>query len=334
MPTEFRYAPLTTVEAGSATFQGVLMKYRSIGEGPYGKEVFLPGSFGNVEQAEILLNVQHDRSRPLARAPGTMQLVDSNSVLTLVAKPPATQEVQDARMMVQAKILTGLSIEFTALEQEHRNGLRVISKAQLCGVGLVDTPAFPASTVEARRQQHEQRAKLSLTISGIIPYEEKLDCRCQTGSCTAVRLKPKSLAQAAEPDSTALLVMGDYSKPIASVAKRSLQLTDTPQGLLVSSTIPDSQAGRDLIALASSVPLLIRPIFDQKASTFIEEGGVATYTHMSLRGLTVGATDQAAGWPEAVISEPEAAPEATLEEPPQEPRGLLHIEQKRVLSWL
>ena len=98
-------------------------------------------------------------------------------------------------------------------------------------------------------------------------------------------------------------------------------------------TIPDSQAGRDLIALASSVPLLIRPIFDQKASTFIEEGGVATYTHMSLRGLTVGATDQAAGWPEAVISEPEAAPEATLEEPPQEPRGL-HIEQKQVLTWL
>ena len=328
---EFRFSPLTTVEAGSATFQGVLMKYRSIGEGPYGKEVFLPGSFGNVEQAEILLNVQHDRSRPLARAPGTMQLVDSNSVLTLVAKPPATQEVQDARMMVQAKILTGLSIEFNATEQEHRNGVRVISKAQLCGVGLVDTPAFPASTVEARRQQHEQRARLSLTISGLIPYETKLDCRCQTGSCTAVRLKPKSLAQAAEPDSTALLVMGDYSKPIASVAKRSLQLTDTPQGLLVFSTIPDSQAGRDLIALASSVPLLIRPIFRQEDSAYEYEdnGETAVYEHMSLRGLTIGATDQAAGWPEAVISEPEAAPPATLEEPPQEARRADRWEGRR-----
>ena len=332
MPTEFRYAPLTT-EVGAPHFEGVIMRYGAIGEGPFGKEVFLPGSFGDLSQSSILLNIQHDRSRPIARTPDTMTLADTTSMLTLTAKPPDTTEVRDAKLMVQAKILTGLSIEFTAFEQEHRNGLRVISKAQLCGVGLVDTPAFPASTVEARRQQHEQRAKLSLTISGIIPYEEKLDCRCQTGSCTAVRLKPKSLAQAAEPDSTSLLVMGDYSKPIASVAKRSLQLTDTPQGLLVSSTIPDSQAGRDLIALASSVPLLIRPIFDQKASTFIEEGGVATYTHMSLRGLTIGATDQAAGWPEAVISEPEAAPEATLEEPPQEPRGL-HSEQKRVLTWL
>ena len=322
MQTEFRYSPLTTVEAGSATFQGVLMKYRSIGEGPYGKEVFLPGSFGNVEQAEILLNVQHDRSRPLARAPGTMQLVDSNSVLTLVAKPPATQEVQDARMMVQAKILTGLSIEFTALEQEHRNGLRVISKAQLCGVGLVDTPAFPASTVEARRQQHEQRAKLSLTISGIIPYEEKLDCRCQSGVCDSVRLKRGSLNNATEPDREILLVAGDYGKALSSKQLGSLKVTEQANGLAVSSSLPDSQAARDLVAMAETVPLLIRPSFDQKASTFVEDGPTAIYSKMQLRAILIGASDMAKGWPPA-----------TLEEPPQEPRGL-HSEQKRVLTWL
>ena len=322
MQTEFRYSPLTTVEAGSATFQGVLMKYRSIGEGPYGKEVFLPGSFGNVEQAEILLNVQHDRSRPLARAPGTMQLVDSNSVLTLVAKPPATQEVQDARMMVQAKILTGLSIEFTALEQEHRNGLRVISKAQLCGVGLVDTPAFPASTVEARRQQHEQRAKLSLTISGIIPYEEKLDCRCQSGVCDSVRLKRGSLNNATEPDREILLVAGDYGKALSSKQLGSLKVTEQANGLTVSSSLPDSQAARDLVAMAETVPLLIRPSFDQKASTFVEDGPTAIYSKMQLRAILIGASDMAKGWPPA-----------TLEEPPQEPRGL-HIEQKQVLTWL
>ena len=299
---EFRFSPLTTVEVGAPHFEGVIMRYGAIGEGPYGK-VFLPGSFGDLSQSSILLNIQHDRSRPIARTPDTMTLADTTSMLTLTAKPPDTTEVRDAKLMVQAKILTGLSIEFNATEHAHRNGVRVVSRAELVGVGLVDTPAYPASTVEAR---YESRATLSVTISGLIPYEEKLDCRCQTGSCTAVRLKRGSLAQAAEPDSTALIVMGDYSKPIASVAKRSLQLTDTPQGLLVSSTIPDSQAGRDLIALASSVPLLIRPIFDQKASTFIEEGGVATYSKMQLRAITVGATDQAAGWPEAVISEPEA----------------------------
>ena len=329
---EFRFSPLTTVDAGSATFQGVLMKYNSVGEGPFGKEVFLPGSFGDLSQSSILLNIQHDRSRPIARTPDTMTLADTTSMLTLIAKPPLTTEVQDAKLLMAAGILRGLSIEFNAIEQRQENGVRIVSRAELCGVAICDKPAFSESVItEARRQQHEQRAKLSLTISGIIPYEEKLDCRCQTGSCTAVRLKRGSLAQAAEPDSTALLVMGDYSKPIASVAKRSLQLTDSPGGLLVSSTIPDSQAGRDLIALASSVPLLIRPIFRQEDSAYEYEdnGETAVYEHMSLRGLTIGATDQAAGWPEAVISEPEAAPEATLEEPPQEARRADRWEGRR-----
>ena len=331
--TEFRFAELQTPDGPSAgrMLMGICMRYGSIGQGPNGMpEVFTPGAFGDVSNLDISLNFMHQREKPLARTGGGgLTLSDSGSMLSMAATLPRTTEANDALELVRTKVMRGLSVEFFPRQDRMENGTRIIAKAQLVGIGVVDTGAAHHTTLEARRQQHEQRARLSLTISGIIPYETKLDCRCQTGSCTAVRLKRGSLAQAAEPDSTALLVMGDYSKPIASVAKRSLQLTDTPQGLLVSSTIPDSQAGRDLIALASSVPLLIRPIFDQKASTFIEEGGVATYTHMSLRGLTIGATDQAAGWPEAVISEPEA----TLEEPPQEPRGL-HSEQKRVLSWL
>ena len=322
---EFRYAPLTTVEtvdAGSPVFQGTLMKYRSIGQGPHGPEVFLPGSFGNVEQAEILLNVQHDRSRPLARAPGTMQLVDTNSVLTLVAHPPDTTEVRDAKLMVQAKILTGLSIEFNATEHAHRKGVRVISRAELVGVGLVDTPAFPASTVEARRQQHEQRARLSLTISGLIPYETKLDCRCQSGVCDSVRLKRGSLNNATEPDREILLVAGDYGKALSSKQLGSLKVTEQANGLTVSSSLPDSQAARDLVAMAETVPLLIRPSFDQKASTFVEDGPTAIYSKMQLRAILIGASDMAQGWPPA-----------TLEEPPPEPRGLA-AHQRRILRCL
>ena len=326
MQTEFRFAELEMLNpyAPGRILTGVVMRYGRPGQGPGGHpEIFLPGSFGAIPALDISLNFMHQREKPLARTGGGgLTLSDSGSMLSMTAMLPKTTDADSALELVRTRVMRGLSIEFHAQQERMTNGARVIERAQLVGIGVVDEGAHQ-TTVEARRQ--EQRARLGLTISGLIPYEEELDCRCQTGSCTAVRLKPKSLAQAAEPDRTALLVMGDYSKPIASVAKRSLQLTDTPQGLLVSSTIPDSQAGRDLIALASSVPLLIRPIFDQKASTFIEEGGVATYTHMSLRGLTVGATDQAAGWPEAVISEPEAQP--------PEPRGLA-AHQRRILRWL
>ena len=324
--TEFRYAALEMLNpyAPGRILTGVVMRYGSIGQGPNGMpEVFTPGAFGAISELDISLNFMHQREKPLARTGGGgLTLSDSGSMLSMTAMLPKTTDADSALELVRTRVMRGLSVEFFPRQDRMENGTRIIAKAQLVGIGVVDTGAHH-TTLEARRQQHEQRAKLSLTISGIIPYEEKLDCRCQTGSCTAVRLKPKSLAQAAEPDSTSLLVMGDYSKPIASVAKRSLQLTDTPQGLLVSSSIPDSQAGRDLIALASSVPLLIRPIFRQEDSAYEYEdnGETAVYEHMSLRGLTIGATDQAAGWPEAVISEPKAAPPATLEEPPPEPRA-------------
>ena len=305
MPTEFRYAALTTVDAGSATFQGVLMKYNSVGEGPFGKEVFLPGSFGDLSQSSILLNIQHDRSRPIARTPDTMTLSDSNSALVLVAKPPPTREVQDAKLLVAAGILQGLSIEFNCKQQEMRDGIRVVSRAELVGVAICDKPAFSESTVEARRA--EARAMLGLRIRGIIPYGQISDCRCQSGNCNKVKILKDSFKDSLSEDREILAQLGDYSKPLGSRKRGSLILTDTPAGLVVDSALPDSTAGRDLIAEASTVPILMRPFFNQSESTFVEEGDVAVYSAMKLRSILVGPTDAAEGWPEAELVTPQEA---------------------------
>ena len=305
--TEFRFAgPLSTIEVGAPHFEGVIVRYNSIGAGDYGKERFEPRAFGDVSKLDISLTVQHDRGRQLARTPHTMMLSDSNSMLAMVSKPPPTQEVIDARALVQAGILGGLSVEFRAIEERRENGVRVISRAQLAGVSIVDRPAYPASVVEARRQLHEQRAKLSLMVSGLIPYERKVDCRCQSGICNSVRLKRGSLNNATEPDQEILLVAGDYGKALSSKQLGSLTLTEQANGLAVSSSLPDSQAARDLVAMAETVPLLIRPSFDQKASTFVEEGETAVYENMKLRAILIGASDQAEGWPHAELAEPEA----------------------------
>ena len=301
---EYRYSPLTTIEAGSRMFQGTLMRYGSVGQGPLGPEVFLPRAFGDLTQSEILLNLQHDRARMLARAPGTMVLTDTQSMLTLVAKPPDTQEVRDAKLLVQAGVLQGLSIEFNAKEQEHRDGLRVISKAELVGVGLVDRPAYPESVVEARRL--ENRAKLSLRLKGLIPYGTTADCRCQTGNCKQVRILKNAFKGALSEDREILAIYGDYNKAIASRARGSLILTDTAQGLEIDASLPDSTSGRDLVAQSEVVPILTRPFFDQSESTFTEYGDVAVYSDMKLRAILIGASDMAKGWPAASLVEPEA----------------------------
>ena len=115
--TEHRYAgPLTTISA--SMLEGVAMRYRSVGHGPYGPERFEPGAFGDLSQADIILNVQHQRDRPIARTSGgTLRLIDSNSLLTLVAHPPKTTESRDALALVQAGVLQGISIEFTPKEE-------------------------------------------------------------------------------------------------------------------------------------------------------------------------------------------------------------------------
>ena len=52
--------------------------------------------------------------------------------------------------LVRAKIVRGLSVEFVALQERSEANLRIIERARLVGIGVVDTPAYPASAIEAR----------------------------------------------------------------------------------------------------------------------------------------------------------------------------------------
>ena len=177
----------------------------------------------------------------------------------------------------------GCPSEFTALQERMVGDVREIVRARLDDLGLVDRPAYDESTIEARRS--EKRARLALRISGVIPYEKRVDCRCQTGRCNSVVMKRGSLKAAVESHDEILLVAGDYSKALSSKKRGSLILTESKEGLKIESAIPDNSVGRDLVAGASEIPLLVRPSFDQAASEFVEEGTTAIYTHMSLRAL-------------------------------------------------
>ena len=283
------------------------MRYGALARLPDGRqERFLPAAFGpDVGAQDIILNSMHLRPFPLARTGGGgLRLHDSGSLLTMLADLGGTQPGREAHEQVKAGILRGLSIEFTALQERMVGDVREIVRARLDDLGLVDRPAYDESTIEARRS--EKRARLALRISGVIPYEKRVDCRCQTGRCNSVVMKRGSLKAAVDSQDEILLVAGDYSKALSSKKRGSLVLTDTREGLKIESSIPDNSAGRDLVAGASEIPLLVRPSFDQAASEFVEDGATAIYTHMSLRAVLIGASDAAAGWPEAELVEPEA----------------------------
>lgn len=150
MQRERRYAELTA--AGDNTLAGVVMLYGAEARiaGRF-KERFDSGAFANIGDADILLNVQHDRTRPLARTGGGgLVLTDSVMELRMQARLPETREAKDTLSLVRGKVLRGLSVEFLPTAEHDENGVRVIERALLTGLSVVDKPAYDSSTVAAR----------------------------------------------------------------------------------------------------------------------------------------------------------------------------------------
>ena len=146
---ERRFADGVAVDG--RTLSGVAMRYGSEGRTPTGRrERFAPGAFGDVSTADVVLNVHHERSRPIARTGETLTLTDDGEELRMSATPPNTRDAKDAIALVQAGVLRGLSVEFRSLRERVIGGVRVIERAKLVAIGLVDTPAYDASTVAAR----------------------------------------------------------------------------------------------------------------------------------------------------------------------------------------
>ena len=156
--TEFRFAALQTPPPGANSRQlmGVVMRYNTPGRGPAGRpEIFEPGAFGAISELDISLNFMHKRERMLARTGGSgLELVDSGSMLSMTASLPQTREADDTLELVRTKNLRGLSVEFLAQQERMTNGTRIIAKARLLGIGVVDTGAHD-TTLEASGRRIE-----------------------------------------------------------------------------------------------------------------------------------------------------------------------------------
>ncbi len=135
---------------GKSTLVGTAMRYGSkaaIG-GAFSEE-FRAGSLVPAEGG-VLLNAHHDRSRPLARSPHTMRLMDDGDAMRIEAELPDTADARDVAALVRAKVLRGLSVEFNATEEMWEGEHRIVTRASLSAVAVVDRPAYADSEIEAR----------------------------------------------------------------------------------------------------------------------------------------------------------------------------------------
>ena len=156
MEPETRYlaGPLE-IRAGAdgkpAVLTGVAMKYGDKATMGRFSEEFRAGSL-TPEADGVLLNAHHDRARPLARSPATLRLTDGPTELRIEADLPDTAEARDVAALVKAGVLKGLSIEFRADGEEWAGEHRIVTKATLGAIAVVDKGAYPAAGLEARHK--------------------------------------------------------------------------------------------------------------------------------------------------------------------------------------
>ena len=127
---------------------GTAIRYGDVATLPFGREVIDAGAFGDLANADVILNRQHDRGKPLARTGGGgLQITDSPVELRLQADIPDTPTGQEAMTLVRSGVLRGFSIEFRAVREYVRERILHVAEAALVGIALVDRPAYPDSQV-------------------------------------------------------------------------------------------------------------------------------------------------------------------------------------------
>lgn len=152
MTPEYRYLEIRSSGIDERVIHGVALAYGDVAHIGNISERFDVGAFGaDVSSQDIILNFQHERSRPLARTRGGgLVLADNAEALHISAKLPLTQDCDEALALVDAKVLRGFSIEFIPIRTKKTDSTRVVQAARLMDIGLVDRPAYELSEAAVR----------------------------------------------------------------------------------------------------------------------------------------------------------------------------------------
>ena len=135
-------------QTGDGTIAGTAIRYGDVAKIGRFSETFEPGSLEI--DPDVIVNLQHDRGKPVARTGSGLTLTNDRSQLHASISLPDTVHAREAKELVAAGILRGMSVEFTDVQDRWEGSSRTITRARLTGIGLVDRPAYSDSQLEAR----------------------------------------------------------------------------------------------------------------------------------------------------------------------------------------
>ena len=322
MTPEYREG--TEFRVSGRTLSGRALVYGDVA--PDFLERFVPGSLAPVPA--VALNLQHD-SRTVLLDAGEFVLNDTERALEIRAELPVGSAALE---LVRRGALSGFSIEFHALRERREALVRVIERAKLTGIALVDHGAYPQSKAEVRRRG--DRGGRLTTFRGRVPKGKRLDCRCSPGDCTEALFDDGAFDnltrdQAKDRGRDVIAIVGNYAQAIGSTKRGNVRFWAGKDGdLEFAIDVPNTDRGKALLDTFDSVDTFARPVLDVGASVFTREGALARYTDARIRALTIGPTDASRGW-EALVEATEPASELATKA-----AALAGTVKRRVRLWL
>lgn len=128
------------------TMRGLILPFGAVGNTSAGAVEFHPEAFGQIKAEEIILNMEHERTRPLGRGVAGSEKITPAGIEMAFKIAPTTAGT-DALIEAQEGLRPAFSIEASADEYTIEKGVMKVSRATLTGVAHVTNPAFKAAQI-------------------------------------------------------------------------------------------------------------------------------------------------------------------------------------------
>ena len=149
------------------TIKGLVVPFAKVGNTSAGPVRFEFGAFGDIDASQIVLNMEHDRTRPLGRGiAGSEEITPAG--ISMAFKIAPTGAGNDALVEASEGLRPAFSIEANVGEYVIEKGVMVVSSAKLEAVAHVTNPAFK----DAQISQVAATEETPETTEAEIPAEE------------------------------------------------------------------------------------------------------------------------------------------------------------------